>query len=105
MKSPPRGFLGRLVSATSVAILVLIFASAAYADEAVTSCGVYPNGVFQFSSAYGMAATSTCPGGSIKLDATSLYSRGQGAIWQATAPAGLEIVGAAIPAGSLSRLA
>ena len=38
------------------------------------------------------------------MDAPALYSQGQGAIWQATAPAGLEIVGAAIPPGGLSSL-
>ncbi len=78
--------------------LTLTFVARASADESVTACGSYPNGVFQFSSAYAFQATSTCPGGSIEVDAPALYSQGQGAIWQATAPAGLEIVGAAIPA-------
>ena len=36
------------------------------------------------------------------MDAPALYSQGQGAVWQATAPAGLEIVGAAIPPMALS---
>ena len=76
---------------------MLTFVAGAHADESVTACGAYPNGVFQFSSAYSFQATSTCPGGTIELDATSLYSQGQGAIWQATAPSGFEIVGAAIP--------
>ena len=90
-----------LVAAAAIALLALILAPTAAADESVTSCGGYPNVVFGPDSAYGISATSTCPGGNIALDATTLYSRGQGAVWQADAPAGLEIVGAAIPPQAL----
>ena len=90
-----------LVAAAAIALLALTLAPTAAADESVTSCDGYPNVVFGPDSAYGISATSTCPGGNIALDATTLYSRGQGAVWQADAPAGLEIVGAAIPPQAL----
>jgi hypothetical protein len=70
----------------------------------VTACGPYPNGVFQFSSAYSFQASATCPGGNIEVNAPALYAQGQGAIWQATAPPGLEIVGAAVPPSGLKSL-
>jgi hypothetical protein len=89
--------------AVSVALSLIVVAGA-HADESVTACGPYPGGVFQFSSAYAFQATSTCPGGKIELDAPALYSQGQGAIWQATAPSGLEIVGAAIPPPDLNSV-
>ena len=47
-----------------------------------------------------ISAGGTSPG----TDAPSLYSRGQGAVWQADAPAGLEIVGAAIQSPTSRRL-
>lgn len=89
--------------AVSVALTLMIVAGAR-ADESVTACGSYPNGVFQFSSAYSFEATATCPGGDIGVDAPALYAQGQGAIWQATAPSGLEIVGAAIPPPGFSSI-
>src|SRR5262249_51210713 len=70
----------------------------AHADESVTSCGVSPNLVFQASSSYGMKMSAQCPGSYLNINSgTNSYSRGQGAIWQAVAPAGLLIVGAKIP--------
>ncbi|MGI8428222.1 MAG: hypothetical protein ACR2OB_02725 [Solirubrobacteraceae bacterium] len=74
----------------------------AQADESVMVCGAYPNQVFTPSSAYGITARSTCPGGAIALQAYGAsYNQGQGAIWQANAPAGLTIVAAGVPSGSL----
>jgi hypothetical protein len=95
---------GSLFSAVSVALLMLVLVPPVRADESVTSCGFYPNEVFAPSSAYAFSETSTCPGGGIEINAPALYSQGQGAIWQAVAPPGLEIVGAAIPPGGLSSL-
>ncbi len=85
--------------------LTLAFATQSRADETVTSCGFYPNTVFVPSSADGMATFETCPGGAITIDAESnYYSQGQGAVWQAVAPPGLLIVGAAVPPGGLSSV-
>ena len=85
----------RLVTVILACLAVcLIIASAAQANETVISCGAYPNHVFAASSAYGMATSAQCPGGGLSLLADGSYGRGQGAIWQANAPAGLVIVGA-----------
>ena len=96
--------LAVLVAVASVSLSILIAVPKAQADESVTSCGSYPNVVFAADSAYDFSETSTCPGGSIEIDAPALYLQGQGAVWQAVAPAGLEIVGAAIPPGALSSI-
>ena len=91
-----------IVGAACVALMLSVSVVEAHADESVTACGFYPNAVFQASTAYAFQATSTCPGGGIELNANALYSQGQGAVWQADAPPGLEIVGAAIPPNGLS---
>lgn len=93
-----------LIIGAACLTVALTFVAGARADESVTACGAYPDGVFQFSSAYAFQGSATCPGGSIEVDAPALYAQGQGAIFQATAPAGLEIVGAAIPPGGLGSL-
>jgi hypothetical protein len=80
----------------------VIFAQAARADETVTTCGGYANRIFEPSSAYGMDVNDTCPDGSLSISTTGFsYKRGQGAIWQTSAPAGLTIVGASVPPGDL----
>ena len=75
----------------------------AQADETVTSCGVYPNDVFRaFTS--GPPTKAACPQGSFSITSAGggPYPRGQGAIWQADAPAGLVIVAASVPLGGLT---
>lgn len=65
------------------------------ADELVSSCGAYPNLVFHAYTNWGMTMGDRCPGGEFQINAgTNLYSRGQGAIWQANAPANMVIVDA-----------
>ena len=83
--------------------LGLTFPRVAGADESVEACGFYANNVFTPSSAFGISASATCPGGSLALQGSGTsYQQGQGAIWQVTAPANMVIVGATIPAGGLS---
>ena len=94
----------RLIVGAACLGMALTFVASASADESVTACGPYPDGVFQFSSAYSFQGSATCPGGSIEVDAPALYAQGQGAVWQAVAPSGLEIVGAAVPPGGLGSL-
>ncbi len=78
-------------------VVLVVVASAARANETVVACGAYPNRVFAASSAYGMAATADCPGSGFDLNSNGkLLQQGQGAIWQANAPAGLLIVGASV---------
>jgi hypothetical protein len=99
-----RDWVCALVAVAVVVLFALVLVPMATADESVTACGGYPNVVFEPDSAYGISATSTCPGGNIALDATALYASGQGAVWQAAAPAGLEIVGGAVPPAELYSL-
>ncbi len=78
-------------------VLLFVVASAAQANETVIACGAYPNNVFAPSSAYGIVTAADCPGSGLSLWAgTEAHQQGQGAIWQANAPAGLLIVGASI---------
>ena len=89
-------------------VVLLTFATSARADYTVSSCGSYPNDLFTLIRPADGAVTTTnsaCPAGGPLLEvnssediAGSLGSRGA---WQATAPAGLEIVGASVPNGSL----
>jgi hypothetical protein len=91
-----------LLGALLLSAATMLGAANARADEWVTSCGPFANHVFKSSSAYGMTATDTCPGGSLKLDATGFsFKSGQGVIWQASAPAGLTITSAEIPYNNL----
>ena len=81
--------------------------SIAHADELVTVCGPYGNNVFQHSAVFGINTIGRCPnppysgGGLAITTAGNHVARGQNAHWQATAPAGLAIVGASVPQGSL----
>jgi hypothetical protein len=74
-------------------VLCLAVTHRAQANETVVACGSQPNSVFQSESAYGLTAQATCPGGAITLttNMVSGYKQGQNAIWQTTAPSGLEI--------------
>jgi hypothetical protein len=71
----------------------------ATADETVVACGPQPNEVFSASSAYGLTAQATCPGGNIELTTGNAegWKKGQNAIWQAVASTGLLIRSASIP--------
>ncbi|MGH2870066.1 MAG: hypothetical protein ACRDNK_21160, partial [Solirubrobacteraceae bacterium] len=81
----------------------LTLPQSARADETVFGCGFFGNSAFAPSSAYGITASASCPGGAIGLNAEGpSYAQGQGAIWQATAPANMLIVGATVPAGGLT---
>jgi hypothetical protein len=93
----------RLVVSICFATLLSVLASAvAQGDETVTVCGFNQNHVFSSSSAYGMTARDTCPGGSLSLEATGYsFKSGQGVIWQASAPPGMTITGATIPYNGL----
>jgi len=100
--SNSRGREIALVAGGLAVTLALVFAQTARADETVTTCGGYANQIFAPSSAYGMNVNDTCPGGSLSISTTGFsYKRGQGAIWQTSAPAGLTIVGASVPPGDL----
>jgi hypothetical protein len=76
----------------------------ASADESVYSCGAYANHIFKASAANaGVQAFGECPGGELSLFATgATVGRGQGAIWQASSPVGLEVVGAVLPRNSIA---
>ena len=97
---PGRGrLLGICVLATW---LCLSLASVAYGDEFVVACGTYSNNVFAASTSSAISTQDTCPGGALSLFGNGFnITRGQGAVWQAVAPAGLTIVRAAIPNGDL----
>ena len=90
-------------------VVLLAFATSAQADYTVNSCGSYPNNLFVLSSlpADGsiMTTQSTCPAGGHlpELNVVSGYAIkvGDRGAWQASAPAGLEIVGATVPDGQL----
>jgi hypothetical protein len=85
-----------------VAVGLVTTPNAAKANESVLTCGGYQDHVFEASSAYGMATNDTCPSGDLSISASGFsYRKGQGAIWQAVAPRGLEIVGATVPSGDL----
>jgi hypothetical protein len=98
----------RLLALTIGATVLLASATLAHADMQVLACGQHPNHIFKPVSAYGIQATDTCPttagsqSGSLSLRTTGTYTRGQNALWQAVAPAGLEIVDAGVPASSMS---
>jgi hypothetical protein len=80
-------------------VVSLGLAPPSHADEIISSCGPYPNLVFQPVSQYGLPAVANCPGGSIQLYSSSQgFTQGQNALWQATAPPGLLITDAWIPA-------
>lgn len=86
---------------TRVGLLVVLAAGclastpAARADETVVACIGQPNAVFVGRSATGITAGDNCGnGGGLDLTATGQTTQGTSAAWQATAPAGLAIVGA-----------
>ena len=75
------------------------------ADEIVISCGPFSTpGVFAAISNPPVDATASCPGTGFGGDGSGLFlspgsgsaKRGQNALWQATAPAGLKIVAAIV---------
>jgi hypothetical protein len=76
----------------------------AAADEKVTACGPNLNHSFIFSSAFeGFDNSIACPGGPMEVASDGFATRdGQGAIWQASAPPGLMIVGVTIPANGMN---
>jgi hypothetical protein len=73
------------------------------ASETVNSCGRYPNEVFVASSDWGMLMRDLCPNGQLTINSGAItFHAGEGAIWQASAPAGLVINGATIPDGGIN---
>jgi hypothetical protein len=91
--------------------VLLAFAAVARADYAVNACGSYPNDVFTlFRPADGSVTTTNfnCPAGGFLPEVNSneaiAGAAGDRGGWQATAPAGLEIVAASVPNGSLSAI-
>lgn len=89
----------RAVSVASVIATALLAAGGARANELLQTCGGYGNAIFVPSSAYGLGV-----GGCLYISASAAgrtWSNGQGAIWQANAPAGLTITGAAVPSNSI----
>jgi hypothetical protein len=89
-----RLLLGLLVAA---ALVLAVETSPARADENVYACGIYPNHIFKPVSSYGLNYTDGCtgpPSGALDLNSFgNTLSQGQNALWQASAPAGLTIVG------------
>ena len=78
-------------------LVAVAFPRAAFADETVTACGPEPNLVFQHDTAYQFSLADQCPGGSLEIATQAGWnSQGQGAIWQADAPANMVIVGASV---------
>ncbi len=71
----------------------------------MVACGPDANNVFTASTTAAYTADDACPvpsgGGGMYLGASGSSTQGQGAIWQASAPAGLEIVGVYVPPGDL----
>ena len=84
-----------LLAAAMIAYLTLALSSppAAQADEFVAACGNSPNVVFVSESSYEIGPSQSCPNGLIELnaDGQNFLTRGENAIWQATAPVGLFI--------------
>ncbi len=84
-------------------VLCLAVTSAARGDEFVVTCGNYPNHVFGASTSSAISTQDTCPGGKLSLVGNGFnITRGQGAVWQAIAPAGLTIVAAVVPSNSMA---
>jgi hypothetical protein len=88
-------------------LALIVAASPAWADEVVNVCGPNPNAVFQHAAVFGIGTFGSCPnppysGGGMGIGAAgNRVAAGQRASWQAIAPAGLAITGAAVPQGSL----
>jgi hypothetical protein len=101
--APPSGSkllvtLGRAVA--MAAVIWLVAAAGAVADETVQVCGSYANDVFVAGAPVaGITQSGTCPNppytaNGFGLDASGTSTRGLTGRWQANAPAGLAIVGA-----------
>jgi hypothetical protein len=92
-----------LVIAVTPATGAILEVPSARADEVVTVCGPNANNVFNHAAVFGINTGQSCPtaslgGGGMEIwSAGNRVARGQRGSWQATAPAGLEIVGASIP--------
>jgi hypothetical protein len=92
-----------LAIAVTCATVAIIVPSNARADEVVTVCGPNANNVFNHAAVFGINIGQSCPtaslgGGGMEIwSAGNHVAQGQHATWQATASAGLEIVGASIP--------
>jgi hypothetical protein len=92
-----------LAIAVTSATGAIVVPSSARADEVVTVCGPNPNNVFGHAAVFGINTGQSCPtaslgGGGMQIwSAGNHVAAGQRASWQATAPGGLEIVGASIP--------
>ena len=99
--------LWRSITSIAIGSAALVLVGIANADEFVTACGPYANNVFRHAAVFGINTVGTCPnppysgGGMGITDAGNHVASGQRAVWQATAPSGLVIVGASIPNGSL----
>ena len=107
MKAAPvskRG-IGRVIATVACAVMLggaglLATAPVGRADETVQTCGSYPNYVFgRTVPVPGITVKGTCPNPPYTTNGFALYSsgtstKGVSAHWQATAPAGLVIVGA-----------
>jgi hypothetical protein len=107
-----RGVLHHAVGITAAlcAFLVtsgVVYGPSARANENVSTCGAYGERVFRAEGTPALAALAICPnsslgGGGMEVWATGKRTaRGTRAIFQATAPAGLVIVGATVPNGTL----
>jgi hypothetical protein len=90
-----------------VAVAVLVWCSPALGNEVVRACGSYQNNVFQPARAnpvyvLGSDCTGANSGTLSIITGNGTIVRGQAARWQADAPAGLTIVGAAVDSPNLS---
>jgi hypothetical protein len=100
--SHPPSSVARRTALAIAFTMCLCFPHVARADETVYACGYVPNQVFVARSIPGLEAQANCPGGALTIAADAGgIKHGQGAIWQAVAPAGLTIVAATIPPGAL----
>jgi hypothetical protein len=84
-------FAAPIIGLTLLAVAGLVTATIAHADEWVDSCGAQANHVF-VSPPSSFVSQADCPGGQILIQTgNNSVDQGTGAIWQATAPAGLTI--------------
>ena len=102
MRERKLAVLARAAIPRSLAIVValnLVCCARAFANETVQACGSYLNNVFAARSVPGIGAFGRCPApsyvvGGLGLSTTGSSRRNQSSEWRATAPPGLELVGA-----------